>query len=263
MSYGDSEPVTKQNLSRPTTGNWRFIRLSHNRRYLQWGNFESRTEESPGLDDLKEQSRTLKHSMKNKLTSAVDLSIVSSVVSNVSASPPASPLSEETITSVTGKGATAGDKTATERQQQQQKQQHHRSNTSTKITIHGIVAGGSSRGHVSPTPGSPSVPEMGSSVGGSSSGGGAAGKEKVLLQLHPSSHVIASEWLDGLLMLLNQKPITAETTKLVNLITSYGLKIRLLNIRYEDLNSDEPRVPTREELDDDYWYDFGGMEAGA
>jgi engulfment/cell motility protein 1 len=85
----------------------------------------------------------------------------------------------------------------------------------------------------------------------------------VLLQLHPATHVAASEWLDGLLMLLNQKPITAETTKLVNLMASYGLKIRLLNIRYEDLSSAEARVPSREELDDDYWYDFGGMEAGA
>lgn len=58
-------------------------------------------------------------------------------------------------------------------------------------------------------------------------------------------------------MLLNQKPITAETTKLINLIGSYGLKIRLLNIRYEDLNSEDARLPSREDLDDDYYYDFG------
>ena len=88
-----------------------------------------------------------------------------------------------------------------------------------------------------------------------------APKESVLLTLHPQTHTAASEWLDGLLMLLNQKPITNETTKLVNLIGSYGLKIRLLNIRYEDLNSDDARVPSREGLDDDYYYDFG--EAGA
>jgi engulfment/cell motility protein 1 len=207
---------------------------------------------------------------------------VSSVVSNVSASPPTSSASDETLTTsapATGKGGpVGGDKDSkADKDAAAQKKQHHRSNTSTKITIHGIVpSGGSSRGAVSPTPGSPTAAEPSSSSsgalggGGSSAGGGtsagtgpAPGKEKVLLQLHPATHVAASEWLDGLLMLLNQKPITAETTKLVNLMASYGLKIRLLNIRYGDLSSVEARVPSREELDDDYWYDFGGMEAGA
>ena len=211
---------------------------------------------------------------------------MSSVVSNVSASPPASSASDETLTTsarANGKGGPAGgDKDGKADKEAAHKKQHHRSNTSTKITIHGIVpSGGSSRGAVSPTPGSPTAAEPSSSSGGGgggSAGGGAGssvgggtsagtgpapGKEKVLLQLHPATHVAASEWLDGLLMLLNQKPITAETTKLVNLMASYGLKIRLLNIRYEDLSSVEARVPSREELDDDYWYDFGGMEAGA
>jgi engulfment/cell motility protein 1 len=204
---------------------------------------------------------------------------VSSVVSNVSASPPTSSASDETLTTpANGKGGPVGGDKA-DKDAAAQKKQHHRSNTSTKITIHGIVpSGGSSRGAVSPTPGSPTAAEPSSSSsgalagggGGSSVGGGTSagtgptpGKEKVLLQLHPATHVAASEWLDGLLMLLNQKPITAETTKLVNLMASYGLKIRLLNIRYEDLSSVEARVPSREELDDDYWYDFGGMEAGA
>jgi engulfment and cell motility protein 1 len=64
-------------------------------------------------------------------------------------------------------------------------------------------------------------------------------------------------------MLLNQQPITAETNKLVNLIGGYGLKIRLLNVRFEEVEAEEPSLPTREGLDEDYWYDIGGMEAGA
>lgn len=84
----------------------------------------------------------------------------------------------------------------------------------------------------------------------------------VLLQLHPQSHTLASEWLDGLLMLLNQQPITAETSKLVNLIAGFGLKIRLLNVRFEDMGREEPVWPSREGLDDDYYYDIGGIEAG-
>jgi len=83
----------------------------------------------------------------------------------------------------------------------------------------------------------------------------------VLLTLHPQSHSLASEWLDGLLMLLNQQPITAETNKLIQLISRYGLKIRLLNVRFDDAAfvGDEPEVPSREGLDEDYYYDvFGG-----
>lgn len=87
-------------------------------------------------------------------------------------------------------------------------------------------------------------------------------KETVLLQLHPQSHTLASEWLDGLLLLLNQQPITADTNKLVSLIGGYGLKIRLLNVRFEDVGMEEPILPSREGLDEDYYYDIGGMEAG-
>jgi len=103
--------------------------------------------------------------------------------------------------------------------------------TTTKITIHGYVSS-------------------------------AKNKESVLLQLQPQTHTLASEWLDGLLMLLNQQPITAETNKLATLIAGYGLKIRLLNVRFEDVEAEDPHLPTREGLDDDYWYDIGGMEVG-
>jgi hypothetical protein len=75
----------------------------------------------------------------------------------------------------------------------------------------------------------------------------------------PPTHSLASEWLDGLLMLLNQAPITAETNKLVGLVSEYGLKIRLLNVRLDDGFSGSPEgagvVPSREELDDNYYYE--------
>ena len=87
-------------------------------------------------------------------------------------------------------------------------------------------------------------------------------RESVLLTLHPQSHSVASEWLDGLLMLLNQQPITAETSKLVDMVSSYGLKIRLLNVRFDegDMMGEAPPMPSREGLDEDYYYDvFGGQ----
>lgn len=89
---------------------------------------------------------------------------------------------------------------------------------------------------------------------------GGDGKERAILTLFPLNHSLASEWLDGLLMLLNQAPITAETNKLVTLVSEYGLKIRLLNVRLEAAYSGPApgagAVPNREGLDDDYYYDI-------
>jgi hypothetical protein len=63
-------------------------------------------------------------------------------------------------------------------------------------------------------------------------------------------------------MLLNQQPITTETNKLIDLVSNYGLKIRLLNVRFDDValrDGEEPEIPSREGLDEDYYYDvFGG-----
>jgi hypothetical protein len=62
-------------------------------------------------------------------------------------------------------------------------------------------------------------------------------------------------------MLLNQQPITAETNKLIGMVQDYGLKIRLLNVRFDDMAfaGDAPEIPSREGLDEDYYYDiFGG-----
>ena len=60
-------------------------------------------------------------------------------------------------------------------------------------------------------------------------------------------------------MLLNQAPITAETNKLVSLVSEYGLKIRLLNVRLDEGYGGPAEgaglVPTRDGLDDDYFYE--------
>ncbi|CAG7930604.1 unnamed protein product [Penicillium olsonii] len=115
----------------------------------------------------------------------------------------------------------------------------------TKITIHGCT---------------PSPSSHGKGNSHTRSGSRATQKEIILLTLRPYSHSIASEWLDGLLMLLNQQPITAETTKLIDLVSNYGLKIRLLNVRFDDATfaGEAPPVPGREGLDEDYYYDVFG-----
>ncbi|KAF2109555.1 ELMO/CED-12 family-domain-containing protein [Lophiotrema nucula] len=202
-----SGPVTSKSLNRTVPSAWRFVRLSHNRRYLHYADFEEKTTTEPRLDALQGK---------------IDLSIVSSVVSNVSASAPTTSSSDSTLTTL----------------------QHQPASTSTKITIHGYLP--ASTNHTRNT----------------SDASSAGQKESVLLQLHPQSHTLASEWLDGLLMLLNQQPITADTNKLVNLIGGYGLKIRLLNVRFEDVGMEDPVLPSREGLTDDYYYSLGdGMES--
>ncbi|GME26964.1 putative elmo ced-12 family protein [Neofusicoccum parvum] len=218
----ESGPVTKQTLNRMVPSSWRYVRLSHNRRYLHYADFENKLERDPQLDQLQNQ---------------IDLTIVSSVVSNVSASTPSTASSASTLRTLPA-------------------------STSTRITIFGYPTDKhSSSNHPSTSHSSRSNP--GSSAGNATktdAQSAASTKESVLLQLHPQSHTLASEWLDGLLMLLNQQPITADTNKLVQLVGGYGLKIRLLNVRFEELDAGEPALPSREGLDEDYWYDIGGLE---
>ncbi|GAP83326.1 putative elmo ced-12 family protein [Rosellinia necatrix] len=89
---------------------------------------------------------------------------------------------------------------------------------------------------------------------------GEEGKEEPMLVLYPLSDSLASEWLDGLLMLLEQTPITSETNRLLDLVADYGVKIRLLKVRMEATylppSAEAGVVPSRDGLDDNYYYDI-------
>ncbi|KAK1985350.1 ELMO/CED-12 family protein [Colletotrichum cereale] len=198
MPRRDANPQTEPQKRRLYTPRpWRFAKLSHNRRYLHYADFEAQTAQDPGLDVLTEK---------------VDLSTISSVVSNVSAP------NEET------RSATSSSTL----------KNHATVKSTTKITIFS---------YVDPVE--------------AAKGGDA--KEQAVLTLYPVTHSMASEWLDGLLMLLNQAPITAETNKLVNLVSDFGLKIRLLNVRIEAAYTGPVpgagMVPSRNGLDEDYFYE--------
>jgi engulfment/cell motility protein 1 len=52
----DSGPITSKNLSRTVPSTWRFARLSHNRRYLHFADFEEKTSTEPRLDALPDKS---------------------------------------------------------------------------------------------------------------------------------------------------------------------------------------------------------------
>jgi hypothetical protein len=153
------------------------------------------------------------------LTEKVDLSTISSVVSNVSA-----PNDETQSLSISSTFKNTA--------------QQSSSKPTTKITVYRYVNAEEAE---------------------AAAKGGQEAKEEAILSLFPPNHSLASEWLDGLLMLLNQAPITAETNKLVSLVSDYGLKIRLLNVRLEAVYSGPApgagMVPSREGLDEDYYYE--------
>lgn len=159
----------------------------------------------------------------DSLAEKIDLSTISSVVSNVSA-PNEDVRSVSSGSTLKNQGGTAGGATGISAAPK----------TTTKITIYSYVR-----------------PEEAAKGGDT--------KEQAILTLFPLNHSLASEWLDGLLMLLNQAPITAETNKLVTLVSDYGLKIRLLNVRVDAVYQGPPPgagvVPSREALDDDYFYE--------
>lgn len=201
---GDGSTGTT-NDQQPT---WRFAKLSHNRRYLHYADFEEQPAQDPILHNLTEK---------------IDLTTISSVVSNVSAANDEDAKSNSSGTTVQNLASTT---TATA---------GNKSMTTTKITIYSYMDAASA-----------------------AKGGDAS--EYPILALWPVNHSLASEWLDGLLMLLNQTPITAETNKLVNLVSDYGLKIRLLNVRMDGAVEGPPPgagvVPSREGLDEDYFFEI-------
>lgn len=218
---------------------WRYARVSHNRRYLHYDDFDSKTPEGlepPSLDSLEYK---------------VDLSSVSSVVSNVTPSSPSDERSSASFhTRTTGTGFGESEKS---------------SRSQTQIHIHGY-----SQTTVGTQEGKGQRPKhhRKHSSRSTNKGDTTNSQEERLLTLNPPSQTLASEWLDGLLFLLGQPPITNETTKLVEFIAKYGLKIRLLNVRYEegvgesgvtgDLRK-KVKLPAREGVDEDYYYDVAAF----
>ncbi|KAK8048908.1 elmo ced-12 family [Apiospora phragmitis] len=159
------------------------------------------------------------------LTEKIDLSKISSVVSNVSV------INDDEKSNNTQTTDTPGPKTSTG-----SIGAASGAKTSTKITMFGFT---SAEEALRPS---------------------GDGKEQPLLTLYPLNNSLASEWLDGMLMLLDQAPLTADTTKLVTLVGEYSLKIRLLNVGMEAAYGGPPPgagvVPSRQGLDDDYYYEI-------
>jgi len=250
---------------------WRYVRLSHNRRHLHFADFEHKTPtgDEPKLDVL---------------DSTIDLSLVSSVVSNVSPSsrdPSPTPSSPSTVCS----------RSRSAHRHKSTSSRHHprkEPSTNTTITIHGYLSPPSAQpskpAHYEPPPRNESSlsntnPTTTATTNHNNPINSKDGTlESPILKLHPATHTLASEWLDGLLLLLNQTPITAETNKLVDFIAKYGLRIRLLNVRFEEalggiggaggggeggasggVYGREVTLPDREGVDEEFFYDVGGV----
>ncbi|KAK4507874.1 hypothetical protein PRZ48_001609 [Zasmidium cellare] len=197
----------------PAGGQWRYVRLSHNRRWLHYQNFSKKKHEEVPLAELAEK---------------IDLNAVTSVDSNVSAAE--APVNTNVMRNGNDSTETLKDST---------RDSSNNKATTTKITILG-------------TSSKPKDQE-----------------ERILLELFPQTSPLASEWLDGLLMLLNQQPITKDTTSLIEMMEDWGVRLRMLNLRWEDVDWEAleisvkgdgeggaagREVPSREGLDEPYWY---------
>jgi engulfment/cell motility protein 1 len=57
-NYGlDAGAVPSKTLNRSVVSAWRFVRLSHNRRYLHYADFDEKTAAEPRLDALQDKSK--------------------------------------------------------------------------------------------------------------------------------------------------------------------------------------------------------------
>lgn len=240
MPHTRQESYTKRRLYQP----WRYAKLSHNRRYLHYADFPEKLSYEPGLDALTEK---------------VDLGTISSVVSNVSTNPEVESAESDADQSPNSSTPTLRHNGAAI------------AKPTTKITIFSFSDDVAETSTSSPNGGDASTTATTTPTPAASTtpGGTTEPKEQPVLTLYPLNHSLASEWLDGLLMLLSQAPITAETNKLVTLVSEYGLKIRLLNVRLEQMyagpaavaaaggrGSGAGVVPSREGLDEDYYYEI-------
>ncbi|KAL8706355.1 MAG: hypothetical protein Q9225_007963, partial [Loekoesia sp. 1 TL-2023] len=182
----DAGRVTEQDLKPSSASSFRYAKLSHNRRFLHYADFDIKGDQDPDLDSLREK---------------LDLSIVSSVASNISTTtPPSNRSSSSTLKHLPH-------------------QKPETPTSTTKITIHGYLSPSSP-----PTSSTPSNKNNKHSRNPSKSTSHSHNRntnkeqpEIPLLALYPVTHSQASEWLDGLLMLLGQQPITSETKKLTGL----------------------------------------------
>lgn len=53
----EAGPITSKTLGRTVPSAWRFVRLSHNRRFLHFSDFDEKLRTEPRLDALREKSR--------------------------------------------------------------------------------------------------------------------------------------------------------------------------------------------------------------
>ena len=56
----EGAPVTNQDLKRSVPSSYRFVKLSHNRRYLHFADFDSQGDHEPGLEALPERSKYIR-----------------------------------------------------------------------------------------------------------------------------------------------------------------------------------------------------------
>lgn len=227
--------VLRKGGTDPSLG-WRFLRLSHNRRYLHYANFSHKLDQDPTLEMLNER---------------IDILSISSVSSNISA------VRGTFVGEETGEETDSVSTGSTLKSPPDSSPNANARFSKTRITINTLL----------PLPKSSDAHPLSSHNPASKHQDGSM-RERPLLTIYPLNSSIASDWLDGLLLLLDQTPLTTETERMLDLVQGYGLKVRLLNVRMVE-GEDESAwvggwggcgelrrgvVPSREGVGEDYWY---------
>ena len=293
----DTGPIRISTVRREIINGWRFVRLDESRKFLHYADYDEMHEQPPEINELVEQ---------------LDLATVTSVVSNVTATgndhgSNGSSSSQSTLKGILLDGSGRRSSSHDDR---------HQKTTTTRLDIMGYLPSPNHKNNTKsqrpqhtrqkssqhststhrPPPTTTTRPDHNRQISKSSAlttNTNATHKssrsqssnhpqtpvETVLLSIHPPTNPAAAEWLDGLLMLMDQQPITAETNKLVQMMAGMGVKVRLLNVRtggdgdefahegVDDMggpgdgNGEEAgrdgrkfRIPSREGLDQDYYY---------
>ena len=50
-------PITQESLDREVPTSWKYVKLSHNRRYVHYATFKEKTDVPPGLEKLEEKGK--------------------------------------------------------------------------------------------------------------------------------------------------------------------------------------------------------------
>lgn len=237
---------------------WRYVLLSHNRRQLHFGDFATQIPPTPSLESLEH---------------VIELSQVTKIEHTSLEKGQLSENSDTSSGDIAHKSNGGGAQTTS-------------TTPNRSITLLGTPKQETSQDDPS-SPTKKSKNRRSLEPDGPSSTTTAVAETIPLLTIHPPNKHVFAEWLYGLQVLTTSASSSAkqtsnersaatepQTQRMVEFLTRYGVKLRMLNVRFEYdgvmalsgqgsgsgvRGKESVVVPSREGLDEEYFYDVGGV----